>query len=148
MCVDPNPVNSVRGFAPLCFSAVGTRQVSLMPHTTLVGSLSPNSTIDAPDQTLSETRVGDPGLRPSPLGPRGSPTSPRTLCGRVRSGPVRVVEFVTYRASCGQDKLDDCTVAARSRRRTIIFTGNLNESELAADWCAAVGVQRRRVPAD
>jgi len=39
-----------------------------------------------------------PSIRQSPLGPRGSPTGPRTLCGRVRSGRVRVVEFVTYPA--------------------------------------------------
>ena len=43
--------------------------------------------LGGPDQTLSETRVGGPSLRPSPSGPRGSPTSPRTLSGRIRSGP-------------------------------------------------------------
>jgi len=31
--------------------------------------------------------VGDPGRRQSPLGPRGSTTSPRTLSGRVGSSP-------------------------------------------------------------
>ena len=39
--------------------------------------------LDGSDQTLSETRVPDQ----SPSGPRGSPTSPRTLSGPVRSGP-------------------------------------------------------------
>jgi len=43
--------------------------------------------LGGPDQTLSETRVGGPSLRQSPPGPRGSPTSPRTLSGRIRSGP-------------------------------------------------------------
>ena len=43
------------------------------------------------DHTLS----ADPGLRPSPLRPREFPTSQRTSSGRVRSGPVREVEFGT-----------------------------------------------------
>jgi len=39
-----------------------------------------------------------PGLRQSPVGPRGFPTSPRTLSGRIRSDPCpRVVEFGTDR---------------------------------------------------
>ena len=36
---------------------------------------------------MSESRVSDPGLRQSPLGPDGSPTSPRILSNRVGSGP-------------------------------------------------------------
>ena len=51
-----------------------------------------------PDQTLSETRVTDQGLRQKSIcWVRRSLTSLWTLCGRVRPGPVRVciVEFHT-----------------------------------------------------
>ena len=43
----------------------------------------------------------DPGLRQSPLGRRGSPTSPRSLSGRVGSGRVGVVERGTYGGIAG-----------------------------------------------
>ena len=42
---------------------------------------------DGPDQTLSETRASDSGLR-----------QVRRLSGRVRSGRVRAVDFGTYTA--------------------------------------------------
>jgi len=43
--------------------------------------------LGGPDQTLSETLFSDPGLRQSPFGPRGFPTSPWTLSGRIRPSP-------------------------------------------------------------
>jgi len=46
---------------------------------------------------LLETRA-DPGQRSSPLGPRRSPTSPRTLSGRVRSGPLNGIQLLISKA--------------------------------------------------
>jgi len=64
--------------------------------------------VNAAFLSLNSTRrtrpdlVGDSGLRHGfrvSAGSTRSPTSPRTLSGLVGSGPVRVVEFGTYRGS-------------------------------------------------